>query len=122
MSEGPDYEVAVTNKEKVRVATASARARKHRLILTTGVLNGTEFRLELDAHLVGRAGDADIKLVSESVSRHHARLTRRQDEYSIEDLESQHGIYLNGLRVQSAVLRDGDALQLADVILRYEEF
>ena len=50
-----------------------------------------------------------------------AQLTRLDDEYSIEDLLSRNGIYLNGVKVHSAVLRDGDELQLGDVFITYHE-
>lgn len=122
MTDDSNYEIAPTVGSTVRVATANVRARKHRLVQTVGSLAGTEFPLQLDNHLIGRAGDADIRLKSESVSRHHARVIRRQDEYVIEDLGSSHGVHLNELRVHSAILRDGDVLQLADVVLKYEEF
>jgi pSer/pThr/pTyr-binding forkhead associated (FHA) protein len=51
----------------------------------------------------------------------HARLQRLDDEYSVEDLDSRNGVFLNGLRVHSAVLRDGDQLQLGDAVFTYTE-
>ena len=37
------------------------------------------------------------------------------------DQNSANGVYLNGTKTHSAVLRDGDQLQLADVVLIYRE-
>jgi pSer/pThr/pTyr-binding forkhead associated (FHA) protein len=48
-------------------------------------------------------------------------LTRQGDEYIALDLGSRNGIYLNGIRIHSAVLREGDQLQLGEVILLYHE-
>jgi pSer/pThr/pTyr-binding forkhead associated (FHA) protein len=77
--------------------------------------------LDRDRMTIGRAAGAGLLLDSDEVSRNHATLTRLDDEYTIEDLGSRNGIYLNGLKVHSAVLRDGDELQLGDVFLLYHE-
>lgn len=75
-----------------------------------------------EAHVViGRGNDAALKLDSELVSRQHAVLTRKHDEYLLTDMNSSHGVYVNGLRVHSAILRDGDVIQLGDVLLTYAE-
>ena len=95
--------------------------RAHALEVTRGPGSGTRHVLERDALSVGRSSGLDVHLDSEEVSRNHARLGRVDDEYVIEDLGSRNGIYLNGLKVHSAVLRDGDELQLGDVFLLYHE-
>ena len=46
---------------------------------------------------------------------------RIDGEYTLEDLESRNGIYLNGVAVHAAVLRDGDEVQLGDFIFAYQE-
>ena len=77
--------------------------------------------LDADSLVLGRGDKATLLLDSEEVSRAHAKLTRNDGEYTVEDLGSRNGILLNGLRVHSAVLRDGDELQLGDVVLTYRE-
>ncbi len=67
---------------------------------------------------IGRALDNGLILDSSSVSRHHARLTQRGEHWTVEDLGSTHGTFVNGQRVQSSVLRPGDRLQLGEQILR----
>src|SRR3990167_8327440 len=49
--------------------------------------------------LIGRKSDADIILDHPLVSRHHARILREHDGFHLLDLESSHGTYLNGGRV-----------------------
>ena len=39
----------------------------------------------------------------------------------IHDFESRNGVFLNGIKVHSAILRDGDILQLADVVFDFYE-
>lgn len=79
------------------------------------------FVLDADTMVLGRGDKATLQLDSEEVSRAHAKLTRTDGEYTVEDLGSRNGILLNGLRVHSAVLRDGDEVQLGDVVLTYRE-
>ncbi|MFO0599735.1 MAG: FHA domain-containing protein [Myxococcaceae bacterium] len=82
---------------------------------------GQRFVLDANELIIGRGEKATLTLDSEEVSRQHARLTRTEGEYTVEDLESRNGIVLNGLKVHSAVLRDGDQVQLGDVVLSYRE-
>ena len=79
------------------------------------------FVLESDQVTLGRSSTSDIVLDNDNVSRAHARLTRIDDEYTIEDLESRNGILLNGLAVHAAVLRDGDEVHVGDFVFIYHE-
>src|ERR1043166_5072872 len=63
---------------------------------------------------LGRANEADIRLASQRASRQHAFLTRRGADYVLRDNDSHNGVFLNGVKVYSAVLRDGDVIQIAD--------
>lgn len=95
--------------------------RAHVLEQTKGPGSPRRFPLERDLLRLGRNPGLEVHLDSEEVSRTHARLLRADDEYTIEDSDSRNGIYLNGLKVHAAVLRDGDELQLGDVFLTYHE-
>jgi pSer/pThr/pTyr-binding forkhead associated (FHA) protein len=77
--------------------------------------------LEKDEIIVGRAKGTDVELASTMVSRYHALMTRRGPDYVIRDNESQNGIFLNGVKIHSAVLREGDVIQAADCALVYRE-
>jgi pSer/pThr/pTyr-binding forkhead associated (FHA) protein len=84
-------------------------------------VNTLRFILDKQIHTLGRAATNDIHLENDNVSRAHARLTRIDDEYTLEDLDSRNGILLNGLAVHSAVLRDGDELHIGDFVFSYQE-
>lgn len=96
-------------------------SRPHLLEVKAGPGVGGRFVLDENELILGRGEKATLLLDSEEVSRQHAKLTRTDGEYTIEDLGSRNGIVLNGLRVHAAVLRDGDVLQLGDVTLDYRE-
>ncbi len=103
------------------VIPLNRKPRKHFLWSCEGDTKGPAYELASDSLTIGRAEDMDICLDSSAVSRQHARLTRVDGEYTILDMESRHGIFLNGLRVHSAVLRDGDIVQLGPIVFIYEE-
>ena len=79
---------------------------------------------------IGRAdeddGSIDIDLhpfnaAEKGVSRHHAALERVRDTVNLIDLESTNGTFLNGQRLkpfERRVVRDGDEIRLANLILR----
>ena len=84
-------------------------------------VNTLRFVLDKEFLTLGRAATNDIHLENDNVSRTHARLTRIEDEYTLEDLDSRNGILLNGLAVHSAVLRDGDEVHIGDFVFTYQE-
>lgn len=95
--------------------------RAHLLEQTAGPGSPARHELSADTLVIGRGSAADLRLDSDDVSRTHAQLMRVDDEYTIEDLDSRNGIFLNGLQVHAAVLRDGDQLQLGDAVFTYSE-
>lgn len=95
--------------------------RPHVFEVRSGPGQGQKFVLDENDMVLGRGEKSTLTLESEEVSRQHARLTRIEGEYTIEDLGSRNGIVLNGLRVHAAVLRDGDQVQLGDVVFSYRE-
>ncbi len=95
--------------------------RKNVLWRRTGTGSGTRYEITSEKVTIGRGDEMDLRLNSTAVSRLHAMLTRHDGEYTLIDVNSLHGVLLNGVRVHSADLRDGDVIQLADVVLVYEE-
>lgn len=60
----------------------------------------------------------DVCVNHPSISRQHAQLRRRDGDYTVYDLESLNGLYVNGERVTKAVLHDGDSLRLGEVSIQ----
>lgn len=70
--------------------------------------------------LIGRAGEADLWLDEEAISRRHARLTQAEGAVMIADLGSRNGTWVNGVRVQTKALVAGDLIQIgAQHIMRF---
>lgn len=70
---------------------------------------------------IGRSPRCDIHLPSESVSRRHARVTFRNEEYFIEDLDSTNGLYVNGIKVEKCVLRNNDQIEIGGEKILFNE-
>jgi len=52
-----------------------------------------------DITIIGRASTTDIKLDDLMVSRHHARISKSNEGYLVEDLGSRNGVFLNDERI-----------------------
>lgn len=82
----------------------------------TIILNGrVTQRLDLvkDRILVGRSAECDVRIDDAGVSRSHALITSKAGSLSVEDLGSSNGTLVNGKRTRSAVLHNGDIVQIA---------
>ncbi|SPM38478.1 ABC transporter ATP-binding protein, partial [Mycobacterium numidiamassiliense] len=69
------------------------------------------------AQTIGRATDNDIVIQDVLASRHHAFLTETQLGTEIRDAHSVNGTFVNGVRVGSAVLTEGDVVTIGNVDL-----
>jgi two-component system cell cycle response regulator len=67
---------------------------------------------------LGRGTDVDFRLPDEGVSRHHLRVVALSDgTVLLTDLESTNGTFVNGKKVTSAVLGDGDKIQIGSTAI-----
>jgi pSer/pThr/pTyr-binding forkhead associated (FHA) protein len=74
------------------------------------------FSIARDMTVIGRREDCDLRIPLGEVSRKHCRLIRDGDTLKLEDLGSSNGTYLNGQRVQEALLSPGDTVQVGPVV------
>ena len=81
--------------------------------------NGSAIPLNHWENIIGRASSADVHLTYPSISRQHAALCRgEQDEWTVYDLASKGGTFVNGEEVKdSAPVRLGDTITLGGVDL-----
>jgi ABC transport system ATP-binding/permease protein len=66
---------------------------------------------------IGRATDNDIVIPDVLASRHHATLVPTAAGTEILDNRSINGTFVNGQRVESAMLRDGDVVTIGNIDL-----
>ncbi|WP_434086279.1 FHA domain-containing protein [Mycobacterium lentiflavum] len=84
------------------------------LVVKRGPNAGTQFRLDQPVVSVGRHPASDVFLDDITVSRRHAEFRREGDKFHLVDLGSLNNTYLNREPVDSAVLRDGDEIQIGN--------
>jgi len=82
------------------------------LIVRRGPTVGARFLLDTNVTVAGRHPDADIFLDDVTVSRRHAEITRDGKVFSIRDLDSLNGTYLEGSRTSGGLLQDGSEIQI----------
>src|SRR5580765_5712728 len=83
------------------------------------MINGVEREVPCvaDVNTLGRAKETTITLPESAatVSRLHATLRRQGEQWILEDSTSRHGTFLNGTRITSAALHDGDRIRLVSL-------
>jgi hypothetical protein len=69
---------------------------------------------------IGRSEDSEVVLVDPSVSRAHAVVEIDGERPVVRDLRSTNGTFVNGRRVRSQPLHDGDELLFGNTRMRFE--
>lgn len=73
-----------------------------------------------DPVTVGRLPDCDIVLSDPNVSRRHAEVRRRGNDFIVVDLGSTNGTRVNGTGVRERRLEDGDEVTFGSTRVRFE--
>jgi len=90
------------------------------LLVQRGPDAGSRFLLDNDQVTVGRHPDSDIFLDDISVSRRHATFDRSETGYTVTDLGSLNGTYVNRDRIDGPIaLSGGDEVQVGKYRLIY---
>ena len=108
-------------QEKLSIQEVSRPVRPHSIEQVRGPGAPARFVLRTDRVTAGRAPSCDVTIASPMISRQHVVFTRSGPEYSCEDCDSSNGVFLNGIRIQSAVLRQGDRIQIGDIVWIYHD-
>ncbi len=80
---------------------------------------GRRFVLDGDELIIGRSSDAHIQVDRDSVSRRHARLSKVDGGWQVQDLQSTNGSYVNDVPIREHKLAPGDQLKVGSAIFRY---
>ncbi|MES1164786.1 MAG: FHA domain-containing protein [Verrucomicrobiota bacterium] len=94
-------------------------AQSGRLVVVTTDLAGLEFRLDRASLVIGRTEENDIILNHASISRHHAKVVRDGDRYTVVDLQSANGVRVAGESYERVDVQPGDVVELGHVKLRF---
>lgn len=114
-------ELQKTEAHDISLLPTRLLRRPHMLQLIAGSEQPRTISLGNDPVTIGRSNSADVCIMSANLSRKHAQVERARWGYQILDLDSRNGVYVNEVRAHSCVLRDGDTVQLGNVVLIYLE-
>lgn len=91
------------------------------LIQTAGPGAPREFMLGESGAIIGRDDRATIPVLTHRSEMESAIIKYHQEEFFIHDTDNAEDLFLNGIRIQSALLRDGDEIRFADITFLFRE-
>ena len=106
---GPGLFVVACGNQPLAAPMRVALAGKEQVVLRRGE--------RLDG--AARGATVEVALPDGKVSARHARLERALGRWCVRDDGSKNGTFVNGGRVEQAVLDDGDSVELGDCLLRF---
>ena len=89
------------------------------LVVRRGPNSGSRFLLDSDTTTAGRHPSSDIFLDDVTVSRRHAEFIRTDNGFSVRDVGSLNGTYVNRQRIDETALAGGDEVQVGKYRLVY---
>ena len=106
--------VLVTDKRKAPVVGW--------FVALTGEQKGEDFRIREGQNTIGSAPDADIILRDVAISGKHASLRYKDEKFTITDLDSTNGTFLNDRTdpIAREELKDNDVIRVGEVSLKFK--
>jgi pSer/pThr/pTyr-binding forkhead associated (FHA) protein len=89
------------------------------LVVQRGPSAGSRFLLDTEVVTAGRHPDSEIFLDDVTVSRRHAEFRRTAEGYTVADVGSLNGTYVNRDRIDEVALQGGDEVQIGKYRLVY---
>lgn len=110
------FRVRSKSVSSVTPSTGSATETAVRRATASMVINGDVLPLSAPGVVVGRGNDADLRVDDPGVSRKHVEIRVTDSpsgpQISAHDLGSTNGVLVNGSRIESKALRDGDTVRI----------
>lgn len=85
-----------------------------------GADRGKTYELVLPETRVGRGADQDLVLADIAVSRRHFTVHAENGRYRMRDLGSGNGTLVNGQRLDTVILNDGDQIECGNTLMRFD--
>lgn len=92
-----------------------------RVTVREGKAASYEIELRSPVTVIGRGADADVRLADQAVSRRHAEIRFTEGVAMLNDLRSTNGTRVNGARITTSELADGDEVRVGETVLVFHE-
>ncbi len=104
----------MADSDRTQIKARSKRSPGSGSLLVAWELSGepVQRRRFTEGFLIGRQSDCGLQLSLDIVSRRHARIVREGDNWTIQDLDSANGTFLDGTRIRAARLSEQASVQL----------
>ena len=109
----------ITSKDTAKEQEKFQDPKSPCFIMVEGDYIGEIYPVNKTLMIVGRGDDADISISDSSISRRHANIEKKGDDYIVSDLGSTNGMTLNGRRIKESKLIDGDKIKMGRIVLRF---
>lgn len=77
------------------------------------------YELDKPRMVIGRMPNCEIEIPDTSISRQHAVIERANGDYTLADMSSKNGTYVNDVRIAKCRLSPGDHVRIGNHILKY---
>lgn len=85
------------------------------LVVIKGPNSGARYLIDKNIISIGRNINSDVFLDDVTISRNHVKIINDQGLYTIIDLESTNGTYINGSREKEKILKNNDEIQIGRI-------
>ncbi|MBN2546943.1 MAG: FHA domain-containing protein [Spirochaetes bacterium] len=89
------------------------------VVLNTDFKNNV-FTIHEGKNKIGTGVDCEIRILMESISRHHALFISKNSKYYLSDLNSLTGTYINNRQITSEEIIDNDIVKFGDVEFKFK--
>src|ERR1700722_17004728 len=91
-------------------------------VALTGQQKGEDFRIREGPNTIGSEPDADIVLHDSAIAGKHASLRYKDQKFTITDLDSTNGTFLNDRPdpIAREELKDNDIIRMGEVTLKFK--
>jgi len=90
------------------------------LEILEGSRKGIKYRFPKGNIIIGRSPEADFVVEDDKISRKHAIIEAfARDQVFISDLASTNGTFVNGMKVRSLKLKDGDEIKIGFTVMKF---
>lgn len=120
LSDDDEEEMASEKTAIIDLSAFSGHAADARLTIVDGKDAGKNIEMTKDEILAGRSLDNDFVISDISVSRKHFKIVKENNRFMVYDLGSGNGIKVNGSKVTSAGLSDGDIISVGARQIKFE--
>ncbi len=90
------------------------------VVALQGELKGRDFRLTPGKNVLGTSADCDVVLTDQYMSSRHATINYEDKRFTLVDLDSTNGTYVNERRVSREEIIDNDSLRLGRTQLKFK--